>query len=80
MWFALSIFYFFVAKLNKHILTIDNGISPFLKLWEGQGHDLVNWELWKSSELTRNQTEAKYISNGFYDLVCTNFRDIPNAP
>ena len=27
------------------ILMIDNGISPFLKLWEGQGLDLVNWEL-----------------------------------
>ena len=49
------------------IITIDNVISSFLKLWEGQGHDLVNWELWKSSELTRNQTEAKCISNGFYD-------------
>ena len=25
------------------ILTIDNMISPILKFWKGQGHDLVNW-------------------------------------
>ena len=63
------------------ILTIDKGISPFLKLWEGQSHDLVNWELWKSSELTRNQTEAEYQTVFMTrKLVCTNFRDIPNAP
>ena len=26
------------------ILTIDNMITPFLKLWEGPGHNLINWE------------------------------------
>ena len=26
------------------ILTIDNVITHFLKLWEGPGHDLINWE------------------------------------
>ena len=45
---------------------IDKGIHPVFKLRYSQGHDLFNWKRWKSSELTRNQTEAKRKSHVFY--------------
>ena len=57
---------------------IDNVISPFLKLWEGQGHDLINWEGLKSSrvdEKTKPRLNA-YQTNRTHNKRQQIFRKI----